>query len=234
MSDEPICIVKTSSAVKEPFDIDLVLPRLQTAVEPFPKAAMFELSERGYTSLFEQLVACVLSIRTLDEVSLPTAIALFALARTPEAISQLTVAQIGKLIQACTFSERKAEQIYQIAQRTVTEYGGQLPCDREVLLSFAGVGPKCANLALGIACGIPLISVDVHVHRITNRWGYVQTKTPEQTITALEARLPRQHWVEINRVLVPFGKHICIGQRPHCSSCPVLSMCQQSGVLYPA
>lgn len=222
---------KPSTAKKKiPFDVDVALPRIQSAVAQFPKAAMFELYERGYTSLFEQLVACLLSIRTFDEISLPTAMALFAQARTPEAISRLTVAQIDNLIRASTFHERKAEQIHQIAQRAVTEYGGQLPCDRDVLLSFAGVGPKCANLALGVACGEPFISVDIHVHRVTNRWGYVVAPTPERTLAALETELPKEYWIEINRLLVPFGKHICTGHQPRCSTCPVLEMCQQTGV----
>jgi endonuclease-3 len=95
---------------------------------------------------------------------------------------------------------------------------------------FEGVGPKCANLVLGIACGEARIGVDVHVHRVTNRWGYVQAATPERTMTALEAKLPKQYWVEINRLLVPFGKHICTRQQPRCSTCAVREMCQQVGV----
>jgi len=222
--------MKKPSPAKTPFDIEIALPRIRAAVEPFPKAAMFELAQRGHQSLFEQLVACLISIRTYDEVSLPTALALFAQARTPEAISKLTVGQMDKLISASSFHERKAHQIQQIARRAVAEYDGQLPCNREVLLSLAGVGPKCANLALGIACGEPFISVDIHVHRVTNRWGYVLSTTPERTLTALESKLPREYWIEINRLLVPFGKHICTGRLPKCSTCPVLDMCQQVGV----
>ncbi len=191
---------------------------------------MFELSEQGFDSLFEQLVACIISIRTYDEVTLPAARRLFARARTPQALSQLTPKEIEALIRPCTFHERKAPQIHAIAQRTVEDYGGELPCDSEVLLSFAGVGLKCANLALGIACDEPHISVDVHVHRVTNRWGYVKASTPEKTTLALEEILPRRYWVEINRLLVPFGKHICTGRLPRCSTCPVLEMCQQVGV----
>ena len=191
---------------------------------------MFELAEEGFDSAFEQLVACIISIRTFDEITLPTARRLFARARTPLAVSQLTVNEIEALIRGSSFHERKAPQIKAIAQRVVDEYDGTLPCDREVLLSFAGVGPKCANLALGIACGEPFISVDVHVHRVTNRWGYVSASTPERTMAALEAKLPRRYWIEINRLLVPFGKHICTGQLPHCSTCPILDMCQQVGV----
>jgi endonuclease-3 len=96
--------------------------------------------------------------------------------------------------------------------------------------SFAGIGPKCANLALGVACGAPVISVDIHVHRVTNRWGYVATKTPEQSMAALESELPERYRVEINKLLVPFGKHVCTGVRPKCSTCPVLEMCRQVGV----
>lgn len=96
--------------------------------------------------------------------------------------------------------------------------------------SFAGIGPKCANLALGVACGQSLISVDIHVHRVTNRWGYVRTSAPERTMTALQDVLPERYRVEINASLVPFGKHICTGVRPKCSTCPVLDMCQQVGV----
>jgi endonuclease-3 len=194
---------------------------------------MFELADQGFDTPFEQLVACMISIRTYDEVSLPTARRLFARARTPGQVNLLTVAEIDTLINTCTFHERKAGQIHEIANRIVDEYNGNLPCDREILLSFPGIGPKCANLVLGIACGQPSISVDIHVHRVTNRWGYVKTPTPEKTMTALESKLPREHWIDINRLLVPFGKHICTGERPHCSTCPVLDRCQQVDVKNP-
>lgn len=216
--------------MKKQFDIDLALGRVGDAVRPFPKAAMFELAEAGFNSPFEQLVACMISIRTYDEVSLPTARKFFARARTPAQVSQLSIEEIDSLINTSTFHERKAEQIHEIARRIIDEYDGNLPCEREILLSFPGVGPKCANLVLGIACGQPYISVDIHVHRVTNRWRYVQASTPEKTMVALEAKLPHEHWLDINRLLVPFGKHICTGERPYCSTCPVLEMCQQVGV----
>lgn len=223
--------VKTSP--KQPFDIDMVMTKIEEAVQPYPKAAMFELAQEGYNSLFEQLIACIISIRTYDELSLPTSRELFARARTAAAILQLTVTEIDVLIRASTFHERKAEQIHQIAARIVNEFNGELPCNQELLLSFSGVGPKCANLALAIACGEPLISVDVHVHRITNRWGYIQAKSPEATMVALQEKLPQPYWVDINRLLVPFGKHICTGTRPDCSRCPIVYMCQQMGVTTP-
>lgn len=215
---------------KKPFDIDEVMDRIREAVKPFPKAAMFELAEDGFDSPFEQLIACIISIRTRDETMLPTAKAFFHRARTPEAVSQMTPQEIDTLIQTSSFHEAKAQQIYDIAVTLVEEYGGELPCDEDTLLSFRGVGPKCANLVLGIACDEKLIGVDVHVHRITNRWGYVQTNQPEQTMRALYEKLPQKYWVEINRLLVPFGKNICTGNLPRCSTCPVLDMCRQVGV----
>jgi endonuclease-3 len=215
---------------KRPFDIKVALARIRKAVAPYPKAAMFELAERGHTTPFEQLVACIISIRTLDEVMLPVALALFEVARTPEAVRALGVEEIDRFIRKSTFHERKAEQIWEIARRAVDEYGGELPCDEATLLALPGVGPKCTNLVLGIACGAKKIGVDIHVHRVTNRWGYVAAPTPEKTMEALGETLPRRYFVEINRLLVPFGKHVCTGQRPRCSTCPVLDMCQQVGV----
>ncbi len=215
---------------KKSHNIDVMMQRIRRAVEPFAKAALFELAQEGFTSPFEQLIACMISIRTYDEVTLPTARNLFAHARTPLEISWLTPQQIDEFIRASTFHERKAEQIHTIARRVVEEFNGALPCEAEVLLSFNGVGPKCANLVLGIACDQPFISVDIHVHRVTNRWGYVQTRMPEQTMTKLEEKLPPRYWIEINELLVPFGKHICTGSLPHCSTCPILEYCEQIGV----
>lgn len=215
---------------KRPFDIDEVMRRLPAAVRSYAKAAMFELAEEGFDSPFEQLVACIISIRTLDEVMIQTARNFFARARTPAEVSRLTPQEIDSLIRASTFHEGKAYQLHAIARRIVEEFGGALPCDEEVMLSFKGVGPKCANLVLGIACKQPKIGVDIHVHRVTNRWGYVSAKTPEKTMAALMEKLPERYWVEINRLLVPFGKHVCTGARPFCSTCPLLDMCRQIGV----
>jgi endonuclease-3 len=215
---------------KKPFDIGVAVPHIRKAVKPWPKAALFELAENGFTTTFEQLVACIISIRTYDEVTLPVSRKLFERAHTPDQMIKLTYEELDALISPSTFHERKASQILAIARRAIDEYGGEIPCDPEILMSFSGVGPKCAHLVLGIACGEPFISVDIHVHRVTNRWGYVKTSTPEKTMIALGEKLPRRYWIEINRLLVPFGKHICTGNLPHCSTCPVLEMCQQVGV----
>lgn len=218
------------TAEKRRFDIDLAIARLREAIRPFPPAALFALAAAGFNSPFELLMACIISIRTRDEVTLPCARRLFALARTPSAVSQLTPAAIDAAISTSTFHDAKARQIHDIACRLSATHGGVLPCDAALLRSFRGVGPKCANLVLGIGCQQPCIGVDIHVHRVSNRWGYVHESTPERTMSALEAVLPQQYWVEINRLLVPFGKHICTGSLPRCSTCPLLDMCQQRGV----
>lgn len=216
---------------KEPFNFDIAMRRLRRAVQPYKKAAMFELADEGFTSLFEQLLACIISIRTFEAVTLQTARRLFAVARTPGEMAKLSVGRIDELIHACTFHAPKAKQIRAIAQQAERTHGAKLPADREALLAFAGVGPKCANLAIGVSSGKAIgIPVDVHVHRVTNRWGVIAAKTPEQTMAQLEKILPRKYWLEINKLLVPFGKHICRAARPACPTCPLLSMCRQVGV----
>ncbi|HJU67960.1 MAG TPA: endonuclease III [Gemmatimonadaceae bacterium] len=215
---------------KRPFVFTTAFRRIRSAVRPLPKAAMFELAEDGFDSPFEQVVACIISVRTRDEVTLEVARALFAQARTPADVAAMSIQDIDTSIRRSTFHSAKARSIRSIAVRSVKEYGGQLPCDAAALLALPGVGPKCANLVLGIACGQSMIGVDIHVHRVTNRWGVVAERTPERTMAALEKTLPRRYWVEINRLLVPFGKHICTGVRPKCSTCVVLGMCKQVGV----
>lgn len=216
--------------MKIPFDLSVVLKRIETAVAPYPKAAMFDLYERGYTSLFEQLISCIISIRTRDETSLPLSQKLFAIARTPEEVLKLTPLELETILLGSTFPGQKAYTILGVAKTIVEQYKGNLPANFEVLTGLKGVGPKCANLAIGVATGTAAMSVDVHVHRITNRWGYIQTRQPEQTMYALEEKAPRKEWIHINRLLVPFGKHICTGVLPYCSACPVLEYCQQVGV----
>jgi endonuclease III len=216
--------------MKPDFNLDTVLSRIAEVIAPFPKAAMFELADRGYDTLFEQLISCIVSIRTLDEVSLPVSERLFAVARTAEQLAQLTPDELIPLLHGTTYPDQKAYTLLGIANRIVTEFNGVLPADYETLISLKGVGPKCANLALGVATGQAAISVDVHVHRVVNRWGLVQTTQPEKTLKLLEKVVPRPQWIEINRLLMPFGKHICTGTLPHCSTCPVLAWCEQIGV----
>lgn len=217
--------------MKLPFDLETVLTRIEKAIAKYPKAAMFELYERGFTSLFEQLISCLISVRTLDETTVPVSLKLFEVARTPEAMLLLSHENLVQLLYRSTFPGQKADTILEVSKVAVEKYNGNLPATFEGLTALKGVGPKCANLTLGVAAKLPGISVDVHVHRVVNRWGIAKTTQPEQTMVFLQKNVPQEKWIDINRLLMPFGKHICTGVLPHCSACPVLKYCQQAGVV---
>ncbi len=215
----------------EPFELDEVFRRLRLAVAGYPKAALFELRDLGHGTPFEQLVAALISARTRDETTLPVSLALFARARTPEQLIALGEPELLAILRTVTFPEPKARDLLALARQIVAEHGGRVPDTAEGLTAFRGVGPKIAALTLGIGFGQPAISVDVHVHRVVNRWGYVQTRTPEQTQAALATKLPRAYWIELNERLVPFGKWICTAPAPpRCSTCPLNPMCPRVGV----
>ncbi|HET8728517.1 MAG TPA: endonuclease III [Alphaproteobacteria bacterium] len=221
---------RAPEAAKEPLDIDEVFRRLRLAVADLPKAAMFELRDRGHDSPFEVLVGSLISARTRDETTVPVCLRLFAIARTPAALAALDEAEIVRLLHGATFPEPKARDLRRLAQQIVDRHGGSVPGTMAELTAFRGVGPKIAALTLGVGHGRPAVAVDIHVHRIVNRWGYVLAATPERTMAALVDKLPERYWVEINERLVPFGKFVCTGARPKCSTCPLLSMCRQVGV----
>ncbi|OIN58987.1 endonuclease III domain-containing protein [Arsenicibacter rosenii] len=217
--------------MKDNIDITSLFARIEEAVRPFPKAAMFDLADRGYNTVFEQLMSCIISIRTLDETTIPVSLRLFERARTPEQLLKLDVETLTRLLFGTTYPDQKAYTMLGIARRVVDEFAGQIPAGYATLTSFKGVGPKCANLTLGVATGQAAISVDVHVHRVVNRWGFVYTRQPEQTLKILEDRIPRDRWIDVNRLLMPFGKYICTGPLPHCSTCPVFAECERVGVV---
>ncbi len=197
----------------------------------FPPAMMRGLANEGYTTVFEQLVACIISVRTLEETSIVITRRLFERARTPAALAELELSEIDRIIHGSGFHNEKSRLIQLVAQRTVAEFGDDLPCDFDVLTSFPGVGPKCANLVLGIACGIPAIGVDIHVHRITNRWGYVHTRTPEQTLAALTAELPTALLDRHQRPARTLRQaHLHARPDRWCSTCPIFDQCQRIGV----
>jgi endonuclease-3 len=216
--------------MKLPYNVPDMFRRIEKAVAPFPKAAMFELYDKGYTSLFEQLLSCIISIRTLDETTIPVSEKLFAIARTPEALIKLTPEVLENILYGTQYPGQKAYTMLGIAQAAINDYHGKLPADYDTLTSLKGVGPKCAKLALGVANGQSGISVDVHVHRVVNRWGFVITKKAEQTMKELEEKVEPKKWIDVNRLLMPFGKHICTSVLPKCSTCPVLQYCRQVGV----
>jgi endonuclease-3 len=216
---------------KEPFDIDAVFERLRRAVADLPKAAMFDLRDRGYGSPFEQLVGSLISARTRDETTVEVCLRLFAEARTPDDFVALPEDRLVALLMGATFPEPKARDLKVIARRIIDEHGGKVPDSLAELMAFRGVGPKIAALTLAVGFGRPAVAVDVHVHRIANRWGYVAATSPERTMLALEKLLPQRYWIEINERLVPFGKFVCTAMRPKCSTCLLLSMCRQVGVV---
>jgi len=214
---------------KDPFDIDEVFRLLRQATASLPKAAMFDLRDRGYGSPFEQLVSALVSARTRDETTIPVCLRLFAAARTPEAVAALPEEEIVRLLHGATFPEPKARDIKALSV-AIAAAGGAVPDTAEGLTALRGVGPKIAALTLGVGFGKPAISVDIHVHRIANRWGYVAARTPERTALALAQVLPERFWIEINERLVPFGKFVCTGERPRCGACLLLRQCRQVGV----
>ncbi len=215
---------------KQPFDIDEVFRRLRVAVAGLPKAAMFDLRDRGYDTPFEQLVGSLISARTRDETTMEVCLRLFAEARTPAAMAGLDEVTLVGLLRGASFPEPKARDLRELSRRIVEDHGGVVPDTAEGLTAFRGVGPKIAALTLAVGFAKAAIAVDIHVHRIANRWGYVATATPEQTMAALAATLPERYWIEINERLVPFGKAVCTGVGPRCSTCPLLSICRQVGV----
>ena len=179
---------------------------------------------------FKVLVACILSLRNLDEITFPIAEKLFKIADIPEAINNLPIEKLKEIIEPINFYESKAENIKTIAKILVEQLNNIVPSTMEGLLAFRGVGRKTANLVLALGYNIPAIAVDTHVHKVSNRLGYVQTKTPEQTELALREKLPQAYWIRINPLFVMHGKQICKTGRPWCDICPILDYCNQVGV----
>jgi endonuclease-3 len=179
---------------------------------------------------FRALIACLISLRTKDEVTDEAATRLFAVADTPEKMLKLAPERIAKLIYPAGFYNVKAKTILGVCGTLVDEYGGKVPDDLEKLLELKGVGRKTANLVITKGFGKPGICVDTHVHRISNRWGYIETKTPDESEMALRQKLPRRHWLSYNGMLVSFGQTICTPVSPKCSQCPLEDLCPKAGV----
>lgn len=179
---------------------------------------------------FRVLISTILSLRTQDKTTALAAPRLFALANTPQAMLKLKARQIEKVIYPVGFYRVKAKNILKTCRELIKKYDGRVPDEIDDLVALPGVGRKTANLVLTQGYGKLGICVDTHVHRITNRWGYVKTKTPEQTEMALRAKLPTEYWIEINDHLVTFGQNICHPTSPRCSVCPVIAYCDRVGV----
>lgn len=209
-------------------NIDAIFHILNDEIKQWKVPAVTLISRKR--SPFQVLISCIISLRTKDEVTGKASRKLYSLAGSPKEISKLTEEQVSDAIYPAGFYRQKAKQILAISKDLVENHDSIVPDNIEELLKFKGVGRKTANLVVTLGYGKPGICVDIHVHRITNRWGYVDTKTPDSTEFALRQKLPKNYWIPINDVLVTFGQNLCTPISPYCSKCKLHSYCKRSGV----
>jgi len=206
-----------------------VIARLLAEAPRWRPTALAEVAA-GRPDPFRVLIACLLSLRTKDETTGPASERLFALAEAPASMLRLTPRRIERAIFPVGFYRTKARVILGVCRALLERFGGRVPDTIDELLTLKGVGRKTANLVVTVGFGKPGICVDVHVHRISNRLGYVKTRHPEETEMALRARLPRRYWIGYNDLLVAFGQNVCLPVSPRCSACPVRAHCPRVGV----
>jgi len=216
--------------IRKSFDIHAVLARLRAAA-PAWNAPVVTFIAMQTADPFRVLISCLLSLRTKDQTTGPAAVRLFALADTPARMLRLTPARIEQAMFPVGFYRTKERTILALSRTLMEQFGGKVPDDLDTLLTLKGIGRKTANLVLTQGFAKPGICVDTHVHRISNRWGYVRTKTPHETEMALRRKLPTQYWAEYNDLLVAFGQTICQPVSPWCSRCPVSDYCPRRGVV---
>ncbi len=180
---------------------------------------------------FRVLISTVLSLRTKDETTSAASRKLFKLADNPSDMLKLSEKEIIKAIYPVGFYKTKAKNIKSICRDLISKYDSKVPDDIDELLMLNGVGRKTANLVVTLGYNKPGVCVDTHVHRISNRLGYIKTKTPDKTETALRKKLPEKYWIDYNSLLVSFGQHLCRPISPFCSRCPVIKFCDRVGVL---
>ena len=207
------------------------LAKIRRAIRPFQTPAVTQIAKKSRDP-FRVLISCLISLRTKDEVTDAASRRLFARADTPAQMLKLRESEIAELIFPAGFYRTKAKQIAEIARTLMAQYDGRVPDTLEALLQLKGVGRKTANLVITVAYNKPGICVDIHVHRISNRLGWVQTQTPEKTEMALREILPRRYWIPLNDWLVTFGQNLCQPVSPWCSKCPLRQECPQAGVKY--
>lgn len=179
---------------------------------------------------FQVLISCVLSLRTRDETTAAASKRLFQLADTPQKMSALTAEQIAAAIYPVSFYRNKSKSILESCHYLLARYSGRVPDTIDELLTLPGVGRKTANLVVSVAYNLPAICVDIHVHRISNRIGYIKTKTPDESEMALRKKLPKEYWITFNDILVPYGQYICTPISPHCNRCVIRPYCKQVDV----
>ena len=205
--------------------IDKIVEALKNAKQP--RSEFVELMEQ-FNDPYLVLIGCILSLRTNDKTTYPATLRMLELAKTPLEMSKIDPRVLAKAIYPVGFYENKAKQIVELSRQIAEELDGKIPDEIEDLVKFNGVGRKTANLVLAKGYNKPAICVDVHVHRIFNRLGYVKTKTPEETEFALRKKLPQKHWLDINTLLVTHGQNICKPQRPNCKECPISEWCKEA------
>ncbi len=210
-------------------EIEKAIPILKKELKKWEMPIVSQLAKERYQP-FTILVSTLLSLRTKDEVTAQATERLFSLAGSPEEMLRLSPEVIEKAIFPVGFYRNKARTILAVCRELVDLYHSQVPDTMEQLLDLPGVGRKTANLVLILGFNKEGICVDTHVHRISNRWGYVRTKTPEQTEMALRDKLPHEYWKDYNTLLVAFGRHVCVPISPFCSRCPVREYCERRGV----
>ncbi len=215
----------------QPFPIDAAIAILKREVRLWGVPIVTKIS-RKERNPFLVLVSTVLSLRTKDECTREASKRLFALARTPRTLLSLPLEKIARTIYPVGFYNTKARHLKQICEILMEKYNGRVPDKLDELLTLPGVGRKTANLVVTLGYGKPGICVDTHVHRIANRWGYVKTKTPEETEFALRKILPPKHWIIFNDLLVTYGQNRCAPVSPKCSQCPLVPWCRRTGVLH--
>jgi endonuclease-3 len=210
-------------------NIGQVIKILRQGIKGLPDPSVTMVSKR-WKSPFLVLISCVLSLRTKDSTTIPASERLFKLADTPQAFLRLTPKQIEEAIYPVGFYRTKARNILGICRDIMERFDGKVPHDIDTLMTMKGVGRKTANLVMTEGFGLPGICVDTHVHRISNRFGYVTTKHPNETEFALRKKLPPPFWIEYNCLLVVWGQNICRPISPLCSRCGVAPYCQRRGV----
>jgi endonuclease-3 len=210
-------------------DIDAIVSILSKKRDEWELPIVSEIAANN-PDPFRILISTILSLRTKDEVTRDASKRLYALADTPETMMRLSVEEIEKAIFPVGFYHNKAANIIEICRTLVEKYGGKVPDDLDELLTMRGVGRKTANLVVTIGYGKPGICVDTHVHRISNRLGYVSTSSPNETEFALREKLPEKYWIDYNDLLVTFGQNLCKPISPLCSQCPIHDHCMRVGV----
>ena len=203
-------------------DIDKIVKLLKDAKQP--QSEFVKLMD-SFKNPYLVLIACILSLRTNDKTTFPATLRMLELAKTPKEMKNVSVEDLSKAIYPVGFYENKAKQIIELSKIIDEELNGQVPDEIEDLIKFKGVGRKTANLVLSLGFNKPAICVDVHVHRIFNRLGYIKTKTPEETEFALREKLPQKYWIDINTLLVTHGQNVCKPIKPKCSECPIARYC---------